>query len=474
MLIGSVWAIKMGRYMQTRWLKYLAALAFFPVVMSSVAARAEVFEKTLGNGLKVIVKEDHRAPVVVQQVWYRAGSIDEITGTTGVAHMLEHMMFKGTKTVPPGEFSRRIAAAGGRENAFTNEDYTAYFQQLQSSRLPLAMQLESDRMHNLNLSDAEFAKEVKVVMEERRMRTDDEPHALLNEKLMAVAYQEHPYQHPVIGWMNDLLALTANDARAWYKSWYAPNNATLVVAGDVKADEVFKLAQRYYGPIPARKLPLRKPHSELPQIGIKRIVVKAPAELPYLVMAYHAPELRDPEKDWKPYALEVLAGILDGNESARLNKVLVREQQLASSVGAGYDSTSRGPSMFTLEGTPSTGKSVADLEAGLRGQIALLARDGVSEEELKRVKAQVTAGEVYKRDSVFYQAMQIGQLEAIGLGYKAIPVMLLKLQEVTAQQVQDVAREFFQDDGLSVAVLDPQPISAARKHADMGVSHDLR
>jgi zinc protease len=460
--------------MQTRGLKYRVALALFPAIMLSVAVQAEVFEKTLSNGLKVVVKEDHRAPVVVQEVWYRAGSMDERTGTTGVAHMLEHMMFKGTKTVPPGEFSRRIAAAGGRENAFTSEDYTAYFQQLQSSRLPLAMQLESDRMHNLELSDAEFSKEVKVVMEERRMRTDDEPHALLNEKLMAAAYQEHPYRHPVIGWMNDLLALTASDTRDWYKSWYAPNNATLVVAGDVKANDVFKLAQRYYGPIPARKLPVRKLYKEPAQAGIKRIVVKAPAELPYLVMAYHAPELRDPEKDWKPYALEVLAGILDGNESARLNKSLVRDQQLASNVGAGYDSTSRGPGMFTLEGTPSTGKSVADLEAGLRAQIALLAKDGVSAEELKRVKAQVTAGEVYKRDSVFYQAMQIGQLESIGLGYKAIPVMLKKVQEVTVQQVQEVAREFFQDDNLSVAVLDPQPLSGEHKHTNMGGSHDLR
>ena len=464
----------MGRYMQIKWFKYLAGITIFSAILSSAVAQAEVFEKTLSNGLKVIVKEDHRAPVVVQQVWYRAGSIDERTGTTGVAHMLEHMMFKGTKTVPPGEFSRRIAAAGGRENAFTNEDYTAYFQQLQTSRLPLAMKLESDRMHNLNLSDAEFAKEVKVVMEERRMRTDDEPRALLNEKLMAVTFQEHPYQHPVIGWMNDLLALTAGDAREWYQTWYAPNNATLVVAGDVKAEDVFKLAQRYYGPIPAKKLPQRKPHNEPPQTGIKRFVVKAPAELPYLVMAYHAPELRDPEKDWKPYAMEVLAGILDGNESARLNKSLVREQQLASEVGAGYDATSRGPSLFTLDGTPSSGKSVAELEAGLRQQIALLVKDGVSEDELKRVKAQVTAGEVYKRDSVFYQAMQIGQMESIGLGYKAIPVMLKKLQEVTAKQVQEVARELFQDDNLSIAVLDPQPISGERKHANMGGSHDLR
>ncbi|KAF0205875.1 MAG: peptidase M16 domain [Gallionellaceae bacterium] len=429
------------------------------------SVQAEVFEKTLDNGLKVIVKEDHRAPVLVQQIWYRAGSMDERTGTTGVAHVLEHMMFKGTKTVPAGDFSKRIAAAGGRENAFTSYDYTAYFQQLHKSKLPLAMELESDRMHNLRLTAAEFNKEIRVVMEERRMRTDDQPHALMEEKLMAAAYQEHPYQHPVIGWMNDLLGMSAGDAQEWYKTWYVPNNAVLVVAGDVRAQEVLALAQRYYGKIPKRSLPVRKAYSESPQTGIKRITVKAPAQLPYLIMAYHAPTLRDAEKDSVPYALEVLAGVLDGNESARLNKVLVREQQIASQVGAGYDDTARGPGMFTLEGTPSEGKTVADLEAALRAQLTKLVRDGVSTEELQRVKAQVTANEVYKRDSVFYQAMQIGQLESIGLGHQAIPVMLRKIQEVSAQQVQDVARDILKDDNLTVAVLDPQPLADKPKHA---------
>ena len=453
--------------MHRKLLRYLAVVG----LLLAATAQAEVFEKTLSNGLKVIVKEDHRAPVIVQQIWYKAGSMDEITGKTGIAHVLEHMMFKGTKTVPMGEFSKRIAAAGGRENAFTSSDYTAYFQQLHKSKLPLAMQLESDRMHNLQLTEAEFSKEVNVVMEERRMRTDDEPRNLLNEKLMAAAYQEHPYQHPVIGWMNDLQTLSAADARDWYKSWYVPSNAVLVVAGDVKASEVFALAQRYYGVIPARKLPARKVFSEPPQLGVKRIVVKAPAQLPQVVMAYHAPTISDPENEWQPYALQMLAGILDGNDSARLNKALVREQELASSAGAGYDSTSRGPSLFVLEGTPSEGRTVAELEAGLREQLALLVRDGVSEEELKRVKAQVTASEVYKLDSLFYQAMQIGQLESIGLGYKAIPIMLKKIQAVTAQQVQDVAREFIQDDHLTVAVLDPQPLSGKSKKMNKGASH---
>jgi zinc protease len=271
--------------------------------------------------------------------------------------------------------------------------------------------------------------------------------------------------------MNDLQTLTAADARSWYRHWYVPNNATLVVAGDVKASNVFAMAQHYYGGIPARALPKRKDYSEPSQLGIKRIVVKAPAELPLLVMAYHAPTLRKPEQEVIPYALEVLAGVLDGNQSARLNKALVRDQRIASSAGAGYDSTSRGPGLFTLEGTPSAGVSVEKLEAALREQIALLLRDGVNEQELARVKAQVTANEVYKLDSVFYQAMQLGQMESIGLKHQDIPLMLKKIQAVTAQQVQDAAREILKDDNLIVAVLDPQPLSGKPKHANQGASH---
>jgi zinc protease len=260
------------------------------------------------------------------------------------------------------------------------------------------------------------------------------------------------------------------DAQAWYRRWYTPNNATLVIAGDVKADEVFALAQRHYGVIPRRALPQRRVFIEPKQAGIKRMGVKAPAELPHLVMSYHAPTLQDPAQDWKPYALQILAGVLDGNESARLNKHLVREQQVASGAGAGYDATSRGPSLFTLEATPSEGRTVDEVEAALRGEIAQLVKGGVSGEELQRVKAQVLAGEVYKRDSLFYQAMQIGQMESIGLTHRAIPVMLEKLQAVTAEQVRQVAEEILQDDSLTVAVLDPQPLSGKPK-ASQGVSH---
>ncbi len=439
----------------------LKAVAAVLISLISSGAFANSTEFLLGNGLKLVVKEDHRSPVVISQIWYKTGSIDESNGVTGVAHVLEHMMFKGTKKIPGGEFSRRIAAAGGRENAFTSRDYTAYFQQLQKSRLPLAMELESDRMRNLVLTKDEFAKEIRVVMEERRLRTDDQPRSLVHEKMMATSYQSHPYRRPVIGWMNDLENMNVSDAKEWYDRWYAPNNAVLVVVGDVNPKEVFVLAEKFYGSIKSRPvLPLskRKPQAEPLQVGIKRITVKAPARLPYLAMGYHAPVLRNPGTDWEPYALEMLAGVMDGNESARLNKELVRERRVASSAGAGYDSTARGPGMFYLDGTPSEGRTVADLEAALRGEVEKLVRDGVTEEELARVKAQVVAGHVFQLDSMFYQAMQIGQLESIGLSYRDVEVMLKKLQAVTAEQVRDVAKKYLKDDSLTIAVLDPQPL----------------
>lgn len=431
------------------------------IVLMPAAIFANPHEYILENGLKLIVKEDHRSPVVVSLIWYKAGSIDELNGTTGIAHALEHMMFKGTKKIPGGEFSKRIAAVGGRDNAFTSRDYTAYFQQLHKRHLPLAIELESDRMRNLALNKEEFSKEMNVVMEERRLRTDDKPHALVYEKMLAVAYQSHPYRHPVIGWMNDLENMRMEDAQEWYDRWYAPNNAILVVVGDVNAQDTFNLANKYYGAIETRPLmPLaeRKPQAEPKQVGIKRLIVKAPANLPYLVMSYHAPALRDVINDWEPYALEMLESVLDGNASARLNKALVRESRIANSAGAGYSIMSRGPSMFYLDGTPSEGKTVQELEAAIRNEIEKLIRDGVTEKELARAKAQVVASHVYQRDSTFSQAMQIGRLESIGLSYRDPDMILEKLQAVTAEQVQSVAKKYLQDDSLTVATLDPQPL----------------
>jgi zinc protease len=427
-------------------------------------ANAAIQEFKLDNGLKLIVQEDHRSPVVVSQVWYRAGSLDEVNGKTGVAHVLEHMMFKGTKQVKAGQFSRMIAAAGGKENAFTSADYTCYFQQLEKSHLPLSFKLEADRMANLQLTDEEFAKEIKVVMEERRWRTDDKPQSKVNEAFQGTVYRAHPYSRPVIGFMNDLENMTAADAREWYNNWYAPNNATLVVVGDVKADEVYKLAKQHFGQLKPKVLPVRKPQVEPEQIGERRVVIKAPAKLPYLLMGYHVPVLRNADADWEPYALEVLAGVLSGNPAARLNQRLVRESKLAIDASAGYDLMARGrQSIFALDATPSEGKTVAELESALLQQIEQIKETGVTVEELERVKAGVIAADVYKRDSMFYQGMQIGTVETIGFSWKILEDYPKKLRAVTPEQVQAVAKKYLLKDNLTVATLDPQPIDPNAK-----------
>lgn len=443
------------------------ALFLFSIALPAAASVTDV---TLDNGLRVIVKEDHRAPVAVSQIWYKAGSMDEHNGTTGVAHVLEHMMFKGTEKVPEGQFSKRIAAAGGRENAFTNRDATVYFQQLQKDRLPIAFELEADRMANLQLKDDSFAKEIQVVMEERRLRTEDDPQSTVYEQLMSVAYQTHPYRRPIIGWMDDLQNMTAQDARDWYARWYAPNNAVLVVAGDVNAQEVVALARKNFGGLASKPQPPRKPQAEPLQRGMKRIAVKAPAKQPYLLMAYHAPALRDAEKDVMPWALQVLAGVLSGNGSARLNKHLVKEQKIAVDVAAGYDGINRGPGMFFLEGTPSEGKSAAALEKALLAELRSIQKNGVNEEELNRVKAQVIAGDVYQRDSVFYQAMQLGELATLDLPLDLLEKRVDRIKAVTAVQVKEAAR-LLSEDKLSVAVLDPQPITGEPRKPAMGVNH---
>lgn len=430
-------------------------------------AFAEIQEFKLNNGLKLIVQEDHRSPVVVSQVWYRAGALDEVNGKTGVAHVLEHMMFKGTKKLKPGQFSRVIASAGGKENAFTGQDFTCYFQQLEKSKLPLSFKLEADRMANLQITDEEFAKEIKVVMEERRWRTEDKPQSKVNEQFQAIAFRAHPYARPVVGHMNDLENMTATDAREWYKNWYAPNNAIVVVVGDIKAAEVLKLAKQYFGQVKPRALPARKPQVEPAQIGERRAVVKAPGKLPYIAMGFHVPTIPNAKSDtpdWEPYALEVLAGVLSGNDSARLNQKLVRETSLAVDIGAGYDTTSRGQqSLFELVGTPAEGKTVAELEGALLAQIELIKTGGVTQQELNRVKASVIAADVYQRDSMFYQAMQIGQLETMGYSWRLLKEYPEKLKTVTSEQIQTVAKKYLVKDNMTVATLDPQPIDPNAK-----------
>ena len=442
-------------------MRHARLFALLLLLATPALVLADTHERQLANGLRIIVKEDRRAPTVAHMVWYRAGSMDETNGSTGVAHVLEHLMFKGTPSAGPGEFNRRVAAAGGRDNAFTSRDYTAYFQQVPKEKLSEMMHLEADRMRHLTLDPAEFAQEVRVVMEERRLRTDDQPQSLLFEQLNAVAFQVHPYRVPVIGWMNDLENMTVSDARAWYEQWYTPNNAYVVVVGDVDHQKVFELAEEHYGALPARVLPLRKPQEEPVQVGTRRLTVKAPADLPVVLMAYKVPVIRNVDQDSDPYALEMLAAVLAGHEAARFTRHLVREQRLAVNAAASYDSTARGPGIFHLYGSPSEGRTRAEVEAGLRAEIAAVQEQGVAPDELARAKAQLIAGQIYKLDSMFAQAMEIGQLESAGIPHTRNRRMIDRLQAVTAEQIQAVARKYFGDEQLTVAELDPQPLPPA-------------
>ncbi|WP_043118909.1 M16 family metallopeptidase [Pseudacidovorax intermedius] len=433
-----------------------------PSALPSAAQPPQQFR--LANGMTLIVQPDHRAPTAVQMLWVRVGSVDELDGTSGVAHVVEHMMFKGSALLKPGEFSRRVAALGGRENAFTTRDYTGYYQQLPVERLEEAMRLEADRFASNQWPDDEFKREIEVVKEERRMRTEDQPRALLGEQQNAAIFDASPYRRPVVGWMSDLSAMTPDDVRGFYRRWYVPDNAAIVVAGDVDPQKVRALAERYYGRIPARAVPVRKPYTELPQRGIRRIEFKAPAEQAYVSLAFRVPQLDSLDEDSDAWALLVLAAVLDGYNGSRLDRALVRgPERVADGVSAGYGLYGRGPQLFYLAGVPAAGKTTEAVEAALRAQVARIAQEGVSEAELARVKTQWVASETYKRDSVMAQARELGSQWVQGLSLDADARMLAKLLAVTPAQVQAVAGRYFGDDQLTVATLRPQPMSSAAK-----------
>ena len=424
-------------------------------ILFAADSLAAVHEKVLANGLKVIVKEDHRAPVATAQVWYKVGSADEYGGITGVSHALEHMMFKGTSKYPLGEFSQILAGVGARDNAFTSRDFTAYYQLLDVSKIETSFELESDRMAQINLDEEEFIKELEVVKEERRLRTEDNPNSLTYEQFNATAFLSSPYNHPVIGWMDDLNSMKVEDLREWYNKWYAPNNATLVVVGDVQSDDIFALAEKYYGKIPAREIAYRKSRLEPPQVGERRIEVKAVAKLPYILIGYKTPALKTADNVSEVYALNILAGVLDGGRSSRLSKNLVREQEIAASAGAGYNLYSARSNMFLFDGTPNADSTIDELELAIQGEIEKLQNELISEQELNRVKVQVVASEVYQQDSIQRQAYLIGSLETVGLGWQAMEEYAQKIQSITAEQVRDVAKKYLIDEHKTVAILTP-------------------
>ncbi|MBU2713216.1 M16 family metallopeptidase [Zooshikella harenae] len=416
-------------------------------------------EYVLPNGLKLIVREDHRAPVVVSMVWYKIGSSYEYSGKTGLSHVLEHMMFKGTKNLKPGEFSNIMARFGAEENAFTNYDATAYHQVMSADRLPLSFELEAERMHNLLLNEDEFKKELKVVMEERRLRTDDKPNALMYERFKAIAHQASTYGNPVIGWPDDLKHINVNDLKTWYNRWYSPNNAVVVVVGDVNPEQVRKLAQQYFGPIKAREdLPEARPLKEINEAGERHLTVKLPAQLPTLVMGFNVPAVITAQEEWEPYALRMLAGVLDGGYSARIESELVRGSEVAAYAGASYNAFTRGDTLFTLSGVPNLQKkhTIKSLEKALWQQLDKLKSAPPSQQELDRIKAQLISTLVYQQDSIVAQANLIGSLESIGLSWKFAEEDITKLEAVTPEQIQAVAKKYFTHDRLTVAILDPQ------------------
>lgn len=450
----------------------LVATGFFALASNSWAAAttaAPTLDKTLPNGLRVIVYEDQRAPTALHMVWLRAGSMDESTGKTGLAHVLEHMMFKGTKTLGPGEFSRRVAALGGRENAFTSKEYTAYFQQIHKDALFEVMALEADRMQNLVISDEEFAKEIKVVMEERRLRTDDSPSGLAYEALMAHAFVASPVRAPIIGWMSDLESLTAQDARDWYASWYAPNNATVIVAGDVNAQQVYDKVVSLYADWQRKPLPVARPQQEPTQIGARHVKVSAPAENPFFIKAWKAPTWTAADGPMTPsnekardiVALSVLSTLFDNADFGRLTKRLVRDSRRALSVGLEADGVSRGPGLVMLQATPSPGVPIADIERDFVAELAMLVSQGISNDELDIIRRQAKAAEVYRLDSLFSRAMEAGRLVTAGRPLQDSADWLAMLDAVTAEDLQRVALKYFVENQATVVELKPLPVNLA-------------
>lgn len=451
---------------------YLLTLCLLLPAVAAAQTAAPVSQFTLANGMTLIVKPDRRAPTAVHMLWLRVGSLDEVDGTSGVAHVLEHMLFKGTPTLLPGEFSRKVAALGGRENAFTSKDYTGYYQQVPAAKVPDVMQLEAERFARNQWADSEFTKEIEVVKEERRLRTEDNPQALLHEALAATVFTTSPYRRPIVGWMNDLDAMQPDDARAFYQRWYVPANAAVVVAGDVDALEVKRWAEQTYGSIPARDVPARKPRLEPPQVGQRRLDFKAPAQQAYVALAFKTPGVVDlnasagsaaHQQTQDALALTVLASVLDGYNGARLPRALTQGPgRVADRVDASHQLIGRGPKVFSLTGVPVAGKTAAQVEAALLGEVAKIARAGVTEAELRRVKTQWIANETYKLDSVMNQARELGIYWVVGLPPGAASQIIARLRAVTAEQVQQVAARYFAADQLTAATLLPQPLAAQR------------
>src|SRR6058998_2408727 len=439
----------------SRWIRTpLLVLPFVLFLWPGIPVQAStVRESILANGMKVLLVEVPKAPVVTVQIWYRVGSRNEVMGRAGLSHMLEHMMFKGTAKYPKGTFSRTIRKNGGNDNAFTSQDFTAYFENLAGDRVELALELEADRMQGLLLDEKEFQLEREVVKEERRLRVEDVPTAYLVEQMDAQAFMVHPYHWPVIGWFNDLDAMTREDLKVYYDKYYVPNNATLVIVGAVKAETALPLIKKYFEGIPKGSLPQPPSIVEPEQKGERRIVVKRETQLPFIYFGYKVPNFKSPDV----HALAVLENILSTGKSARLYDALVYRKKLALQVGAGYNELAADPELFTFYAMVKPGVKIADVEKAVLAEIERLKKEPPTEKELQKAKNQVEAHYLFEQDSVFRQAMLLGTAETVGAGWQYIAVYVDKLRGVTKEDIQRVARHYLNEDTRTVGILIPLP-----------------
>ncbi|MFO0752981.1 MAG: pitrilysin family protein [Thermodesulfovibrionales bacterium] len=402
--------------------------------------------------MKALLLEDHKAPLVTLQVWYKVGSVDEPIGRTGMSHLLEHMMFKGTPKYGSKEFSAIVQRNGGMDNAYTTKEYTVYFQSIASDRAGIPIELESDRMSNLLLDPKEIVSERSVVMEERRMRYEDDPQNLLHEEVTAMAFSAHPYRWPVIGWMSDIASIEREQLYPYYKKYYSPDNAFIVIAGDITPDAALPLLEKNFGAVPrAAATPSEAPTKEPKQQGEKRLVMKKEAaELPYILIAYHVPSF--PHED--NYALDVLSSVLSGGKSSRLYRDLVYEKRLALSAFTDYSSFYRDPFFFVLGATAAPGKEIETVEKELYAEIRRIADEPPTGREVQKAKNDIEASFIFAQDSNYTKAQYAGIFEMMG-GWRLMDTYLEGIKKVTPAEVQAVAKRYFSDDNKTVGILLP-------------------
>ncbi len=448
--------------------RYMYSLGTILICLSSSQLQAQTtekakseltrstFETTLKNGLKVIIREDHRAPMVMTQIWYKVGSADESGNTLGISHVLEHMMFKGTSKVPNDEFTRISRIYGGSINAATFTNYTNYYQLYPKAYFPMALELEADRMSNLLLRQQDFEPEIKVVMEERRQRTEDNPRSRAFERFKWISYPTSHYRQPVIGHMKTLNNIQLNDVKQWYKTWYTPNNAILVIVGDVESEQALLQVQKYFADTPSRATPQRNDVLEFEHLGYRHMEINTDVQVPNLYMTWNVKSLASAINPQDAYALTIIRSLLDSGISSRLQDRLVRDRKLLTSVSVSYDPYNRGDSLFSISALPANGVSFEDAQKAIQAEVDALKTEDIPKHELERITTRFVSNLIYNQDSIAGQAKMIGNLEVNGLSYRLMDELPKYYENVSMSDIQRVANSYFIRENLSTLYLAPE------------------